>query len=131
MRARAFAPVSPWCSFRLSAICFSIVCSGFSDVIGSWKMKLMSLPRTSRSVFFEAPTISVPSKVTEPSTSAESGNSETVESAVSDLPDPDSPTSPSVSPGAISSETFLTASTVPSSVRKVIERSRICRSGVT
>jgi hypothetical protein len=45
---------------RLSAICFSMVCSGFSDVIGSWKMKLMSLPRTLRRSRSDAPTICVP-----------------------------------------------------------------------
>ena len=36
------------CSTSISPICFSIVCSGLSDVIGSWKMMVMSLPRTSR-----------------------------------------------------------------------------------
>ena len=48
MRARAFSPVSPWWINRISLICFSIVCSGLSDVIGSWKMMVMSLPRTWR-----------------------------------------------------------------------------------
>ena len=46
--ARAASPVSPRCSSRISPICFSIVCSGLSEVIGSWKMMVMSLPRTSR-----------------------------------------------------------------------------------
>ena len=32
------APASPWCSSSVSPICFSIVCSGLSEVIGSWKM---------------------------------------------------------------------------------------------
>ncbi len=41
--------------------CFSSVCSGFSEVIGSWKMKLMSLPRILRSASRDAPTISRPS----------------------------------------------------------------------
>jgi hypothetical protein len=31
-----------------SAICRSIVCSGLSEVIGSWNTMVMSLPRTSR-----------------------------------------------------------------------------------
>ena len=48
MRARAAAPVMPRCSSRISPICFSIVCSGLSEVIGSWKMMVMSLPRTWR-----------------------------------------------------------------------------------
>ena len=50
MRARAAAPVRPWCSARLSPSCFSMVWSGLSEVIGSWKMKLMSLPRVRRRV---------------------------------------------------------------------------------
>ena len=60
MRARAGAPVRPWCSARLSASCFSMVCSGLRLVIGSWKMKLMSLPRTSRRVRSSAVVISRP-----------------------------------------------------------------------
>jgi hypothetical protein len=60
MRARAAGPVRPWCSARLSPSCFWIVCSGFRLVIGSWKMKLMSLPRTPRSVRSSAVVISVP-----------------------------------------------------------------------
>jgi hypothetical protein len=34
--------------FRISPICCSIVCSGLSEVIGSWKIMVMSLPRTLR-----------------------------------------------------------------------------------
>ena len=34
---------------RISPICRSMVCSGLSEVIGSWKIMVMSLPRTSRS----------------------------------------------------------------------------------
>ena len=36
--ARAAASPSPWCSFRISPICRSMVCSGLSEVIGSWKI---------------------------------------------------------------------------------------------
>ncbi len=60
MRARAGAPVRPWCSARLSAIWRSMVCSGLRLVIGSWKMKLMSLPRVRRRVRSSAVSISVP-----------------------------------------------------------------------
>ena len=59
-RARAAAPVSPWCSSRLSASCFSSVWSGLSEVIGSWKMKLMSLPRSAWSLPSGAPFSSSP-----------------------------------------------------------------------
>ena len=44
-----------------------------------------------------------------------------IESAVTDLP-ADSPTSPSVRPRGIASETLLTALTVPSSVSKQVSR---------
>ena len=60
MRARAGAPVRPWWRARLSASCLSMVCSGFRHVIGSWKMKLMSLPRVRRRVRSSAVVISVP-----------------------------------------------------------------------
>jgi hypothetical protein len=59
MRPRAGAPVSPWCSARLSPSWRATVCSGLSEVIGSWKMKLMSLPRTRRSVRSSAASMSV------------------------------------------------------------------------
>ena len=48
VRARAIAPRMPLCSCRISPIWASIVCSGLSDVIGSWKMIEMSLPRMPR-----------------------------------------------------------------------------------
>src|SRR5690606_3783698 len=70
-----------------------------------------------------------PFQRTEPDTFAASGRSDTVDSAVSDLPEPDSPTSASVSPCATWRETLRTASTTPSSLRKVIERSRMSSSG--
>ena len=45
------------------------------------------------------------------------------------LPEPDSPTMPSTSPGATSNETPSTARTSPSSVRKETRRSRTSSSG--
>ncbi len=66
MRARAAAPVMPWCSRRISPICFSMVCSGLSDVIGSWKMMVMSLPRTWRISFSDSGSSSWPLNRIEP-----------------------------------------------------------------
>ena len=48
VRARAIDPLMPLCSERISPICASMVWSGLSEVIGSWKMIEMSLPRISR-----------------------------------------------------------------------------------
>ena len=62
VRARAIAPRMPLCSSRISPICASIVCSGLSEVIGSWKMIEMSLPRMSRISFSDAVSSSRPLK---------------------------------------------------------------------
>ena len=43
--ARGLAGQAADASSRISPICVSIVCSGLSEVIGSWKMMVMSLPR--------------------------------------------------------------------------------------
>ncbi len=55
-----------WCRCRISAICRSTVCSGLSEVIGSWKIIVMSLPRTLRSASSLTFSRSWPSKNTSP-----------------------------------------------------------------
>ena len=62
VRARAIAPLMPLWRNRISPICASIVCSGLSEVIGSWKMIEMSLPRISRISFSAAVRRSRPRK---------------------------------------------------------------------
>ena len=57
---RACVAVSPLCSIRVSVICFSTVCSGLSEVIGSWKIIEIRSPRMSWSTDFGAPTSSRP-----------------------------------------------------------------------
>ena len=47
MRARVAAD-RPWCSAMISPICRSIVCSGLSEVIGSWNTMVTPAPRISR-----------------------------------------------------------------------------------
>src|SRR3954471_21994949 len=54
-----------------------------------------------------------------------------IDMTVTLLPDPDSPTMPSTSPGAMSNETPSTARTSPSSVRKETRRSRTSSSGAS
>ena len=46
-RARVEAARPP-CSAMISPICRSIVCSGLSEVIGSWNTMVMPAPRISR-----------------------------------------------------------------------------------
>src|ERR1700729_528559 len=54
-----------------------------------------------------------------------------IESAVTDFPEPDSPTMPSVSPASSPKESPLTAVTGPSSVRNVVRRLPTSRSRTT
>ena len=64
-RARARAPWhrrAPWCSFMTSPTCFSMVCSGLSEVIGSWKMIEIFSPRSSRMAWPGALSRSLPPK---------------------------------------------------------------------
>ena len=46
--ARAASRLRPLCRISASSICRSIVCSGLSEVIGSWKIIAMRLPRTAQ-----------------------------------------------------------------------------------
>ena len=50
-----------WIS-NVSATCFSSVCSGFSEVIGSWNTIPIRLPRIARSRARAPPTNSSPAK---------------------------------------------------------------------
>ena len=84
-------------------ICVPIVSVGLSDVIGSWKIIAISRPRTSSSFLSESFVRSRPSNITEPETifAGGFGIRPMIESAVTDFPQPDSPTIPSVSPFSI------------------------------
>ena len=108
---------------------------GLSEVIGSWKIIASRLPRRSRRVSSGTSSRSKPSKRIEPETSAECfGSSPMMASEVTLLPQPDSPTRPSVAPLATLRSTLSTAWVVrPSSPWKVTRRSldldqRRCRS---
>src|SRR5690348_15342447 len=119
----------PWCSRSGSATCHPVRYTGLSDVIGSWKIIAISFPRTSRissSVFLVR---SWPLNTTLPPTILPGRCSRMMLSAVTDLPHPDSPTMPRVSPGFSSKETPSTALTMPSLVLKTVRRSLTSRSG--
>src|SRR3954469_18045941 len=66
--------------------------------MGSWKIMLMRLPRRRQYSASDNPASSPPSSLMLPVTDALSGSSPISDNAVTDLPQPDSPTSPSVSP---------------------------------
>ena len=83
---------------------------GLSEFIGSWKIIEMSLPRTDCISPSERPKTSVPSKLTSPVTRLESLSSRRMtESDVTDLPQPDSPTRPTISPAFTVNEMPFTA----------------------
>ena len=88
------------CSCTTSVIWSPIRITGLSEVIGSWKIIEMRLPRILRISASLTPSRSVPSSVTEPPTirPGGSGTSRMIDSALTLLPQPDSPTIASVSP---------------------------------
>ncbi len=78
---------------------------GLSDSSGFWKTS-WTVCRSRRARSPRAPTTSTPSTAIAPE---RTGASPTIARAVVDLPEPDSPTSPSVSPAPTWSETPSTA----------------------
>ncbi|CFE02017.1 Uncharacterised protein [Bordetella pertussis] len=103
--ARAAAASLPWCSRMVSAICSPAVNTGFSEVIGSWKIMAMSAPRTLRMARCDdAPRSTMsplrrrsamrPWAMRPPPCSTRRISA----SEVTDLPEPDSPTMARVSP---------------------------------
>ena len=91
---------------------------GFSDAIGSWKTIIRSR-RTSRSALPVSREMSWPMNSTDPSVGS---SSRTMQRASVDLPQPDSPTMPSVSPWRTSNDTPSTALTLPISFWKMMPR---------
>ncbi len=107
---------------RPSAICHPTVYTGLSAVDGSWKTIATSRPRMARSSSAETLSTFCPEMTMAPERCAVSGSSPRMDRAVTVLPDPDSPTIASTSPGETLSDTSLTAWTSPPSVEKVTSR---------
>ena len=103
-----------------------MVSTGFSDVMGSWKIMAISLPRTFCICCSLNPPRSSPLKRTSPLTilPGGSGTSFMMESALMLLPQPLSPTNASVSPISRSKLMSSTAFTVLSSWKKYVARFR-------
>ncbi len=78
-----------------------MVSTGFNEVIGSWNIIEISLPRTLRIASSDRPRRSRPWNTSRPLTICPGGDaiSRRIESEVTLLPQPDSPTTASVSPG--------------------------------
>ena len=99
--------------------------TGFSDVIGSWKTIAISAPADpSQLVVGRRRAAPGPRSVAEPSNRAFGARVRPISViAVTDLPEPDSPTIASTSPARSWNDTPSTACTSPSSVRKATRRS--------
>ncbi len=93
-----------WCSSIVSMTWAPTVCTGLSELMGFWNIMLISPPRNSwssslsSSKIFTLPFLDW--KIISPSTTRPGGlgTRRSSESEVTDLPEPDSPTIPSVSP---------------------------------
>src|SRR3954451_6829183 len=109
-----------------------MVSTGLRLVIGSWKIMLISLPRMSRIAASASFNRSVPRKRIEPAIfPGGSGISRRIEFAVTDLPQPLSPTTASVSPSRTWNDTPSTARFTPSGVRKWVCRFSTSRSAIS
>ena len=100
-----------------------MVCSGFSAVMGSWNTMPIFAPRRAHSAASSSEVSSCPARRMEPETFAPSGSRPISASAVMDLPQPDSPINPTVSPRAIANEIPRSASAGPRLVCRVTRRS--------
>ena len=123
--------LSPWWRSITSVTCRPICTTGFSDDSGSWKIIAISRPRRSRIWAGESRSRSSPSKIAAPSTVLPRvGSSPMIASDVTDLPQPDSPTRPTVWPGRTSKLMPSTALNGSSPrLPNVTRRSRTARSG--
>ncbi len=156
-RSRASLPVTSRWSRTASTSWLPTLSTGLSDVIGSWKIIEISLPRRARRRRFDASSRFSPRKRAWPvetevcffvprrnasicSPGGEPGSTarrpglglrSRIDIIVTLFPEPDSPTTPSVWPGRTSNETPSTAFTMPSSVLKYVRRSRTSRSGAS
>ena len=123
VRSRATALVTRWCRTIASMIWSPTVNTGLSDVIGSWKIMLMSRPRIDCICRSGRPTRSRPKSAIFPvSIRAVDDSSRMIESDVTLLPEPLSPTIPSTRPCSMRNEMSSTAFITPSSVWKKVRR---------
>ena len=90
-------------------ICSEIRRYGLSEVIGSWKIIATFVPRTRLSCSGDRLRISCPLRRTLPVARPLAASSPMIDMKIWLLPEPDSPTMPSVSPRSIAKLTWLTA----------------------
>ena len=124
-RSLACAGVSLRWNSIVSHSCSPIVSTGLSEVIGSWNTIAICPPRTACSFSSLIASRSSPRKRMLPPTTRPGGSGirRSTDSAPTDLPQPDSPTMPTVSPSSTVYETPSTARTVPAEVSNCVRRS--------
>ncbi|MNQ63942.1 hypothetical protein D3C85_783420 [compost metagenome] len=92
----------------------STVCSGSSEVSGSWKIMPMRRPRTLRFCAGVSVSMRSPFSSTDPPAKRPGASSKPITALpMVDLPAPDSPTTPRISPFSRASDTPSTATSVP------------------
>ena len=103
--------------------------TGLSEVIGSWKTMAIWVPQKWRRSALDSERTSLPSKLTPPVMFAVRGRMFMIERTSTDLPEPDSPTMPSVSPRSRVNETSSTARKSPRVVQNSVVRCSTSRIG--
>ena len=127
---RRFAALRPkpiFCS-KTSVICAPTLINGLSAVCGSWKIIAISLPRMPRQARSLLPSSSAPINCTLPLTLAWS-KSPIRAKAVTDLPEPDSPTKASFSPARMCKQTSCTTVLSPKAMLRFWVSSKGCDIG--
>jgi len=100
-----------------SSICSSMRSTGFNVIRGSWKIIAMRSPRSWRICSSLSSRRFRPLNSTSPAITSPGGSIRPkMEKPVTDLPEPDSPTRPRISPGPMDRSIPLTAGQAPSSV---------------
>src|SRR5262249_46639523 len=131
-RSRAAAPLSPSWSMGTSMSCWPTVITGLRLAMGSWYTMATRRPRRARSSDAPRLATSRPSTTMPPLTRRpDPPRQRTTARATVDLPQPDSPTSPSASPGAISKLRSGTTLTSPARVQYEIRACSTTRTGVS
>jgi hypothetical protein len=118
-----------WCTHTASAICHPTVKEGLSELSGSCGIHAITLPRIAPRLRSLMPTSSVPRHRIEPATCVPLGRSPSTACAIVDLPEPDSPTMPMLSPRSTTRSTPRTARTNPASVGKPTVRPETSSTG--
>ena len=132
----AFAYVVLRCNWITSSTCSPQVNTGLSEVIGSWKIIDIWLPRIFLSWSGVCCSISMGSFSCLNNIWPETyfaggiGSNCRMDNAVTDLPEPDSPTIATISPRFTVKEIVFTAVVVAISVTKSTLRSFMCRSKI-